>query len=53
MDALLPIDDNARVYARRVAAAVRNDSDKEAPAYRLYEVQNGNHIDTGSSYVIL
>lgn len=46
MDALLPIDNNARAYARRVAAAVRNDPDKEAPAYRLYEVQNGNHIDT-------
>ena len=46
MDALLPIDDHARAYARRVAAAVRNGSDKETPAYRLYEVQNGNHIDT-------
>jgi 3HB-oligomer hydrolase (3HBOH) len=43
MDALLPIDDNARAYARRVAAAARTD--KDAPAYRLYEVQNGNHLD--------
>ena len=42
MDALLPIDDHARAYARRVATA----SDKEAPAYRLYEVQNGSHIET-------
>jgi hypothetical protein len=45
MDALLPIDDNARAYARRVADAARTYLDKEAPAYRLYEVQNGNHID--------
>ena len=44
MDALLPIDDNARAYARRVAATAREN--KEAPAYRLYEVQNGNHIET-------
>src|SRR6516162_9806354 len=46
MDALLPIDDNARAYARRVAAAAPENADKEAPAYRLYEVQNGNHIET-------
>jgi hypothetical protein len=45
MDALLPIDTNARAYARRVAAAAHDDGDK-APAYRLYEVQNGNHIET-------
>jgi hypothetical protein len=46
MDALLPIDDNARAYARRVATAARENADKEVPAYRLYEVQNGNHIET-------
>lgn len=46
MDALLPIDANARSYARRVAAAAQQDGDKEAIAYRLYEVQNGNHIET-------
>ncbi len=45
MDALLPINDNARAYARRVAAAAREEGRKDAPAYRLYEVQNGNHID--------
>jgi hypothetical protein len=45
MDALLPIDIHARAYARRVAAAAQDDGDK-APAYRLYEVQNGNHIET-------
>jgi hypothetical protein len=45
MDALLPIDANARAYARRVAAMAREDADS-APAYRLYEVQNGNHIES-------
>jgi hypothetical protein len=44
MDALLPIDNHARAYARRVAAAAREDAEHD-PAYRLYEVQNGNHID--------
>lgn len=60
MDALLPIDHHARAYARAVAAAQRsgphadgrgNDDDRSRdarpqPAYRLYEVQNGNHIET-------
>lgn len=45
MDGLLPIDTNARAYARRVAAAAQDYGDKP-PAYRLYEVQNGNHIET-------
>jgi hypothetical protein len=51
MDALLPIDHHARAYARNVAAAadargLGNGSDRHPPAYRLYEVQNGNHIET-------
>ncbi|MFZ1949354.1 MAG: 3-hydroxybutyrate oligomer hydrolase family protein [Pseudolabrys sp.] len=61
MDALLPIDHHARAYARKVKAmAEGNDhdhgngddrgrgnwGDKHQPAYRLYEVQNGNHIET-------
>jgi len=51
MDALLPIDHHARAYARNVAAAANvrgqgNGSDKHPPAYRLYEVQNGNHVDS-------
>jgi len=54
MDALLPIDHHARAYARKVAAAGQDQADgKERrprhdrnPAYRLYEVQNGNHIET-------
>jgi 3HB-oligomer hydrolase (3HBOH) len=56
MDALLPINMNARAYARAVAAALSR-GDREGrehddggnishPTYRLYEVQNGNHIET-------
>jgi len=54
MDALLPIDHHARAYARAVAVAAaarerHRDHDRdgdERVAYRLYEVQNGNHIET-------
>lgn len=56
MDALLPIDHHARAYARRVEAQHDDDAGKghgsgwgrwqREPAYRLYEVQNGNHIET-------
>ena len=51
MDALLPIDHHARAYARKVAAASaqkRDDDDRDDrhATYRLYEVQNGNHIET-------
>jgi hypothetical protein len=55
MDSLLPIDHHGRAYGRKVAAAQakgkRDDDDDhdrhdKAPAYRLYEVQNGNHIET-------
>ena len=56
MDALLPIDHHARAYARKVAAASkhkrddderdRGRRDDDRPAYRLYEIQNGNHIET-------
>lgn len=53
MDALLPIDLHARAYARRVEAHLaRRDHDEgdhdrdDRPAYRLYEVQNGNHLET-------
>jgi len=55
MDALLPIDHHARAYARKVAAAQSRDHDHDGwgphhderdAAYRLYEVQNGNHIET-------
>jgi predicted esterase len=52
MDSLLPIDHHARAYARKVAANVGNEDSEhghdndDQPAYRLYEVQNGNHIET-------
>jgi hypothetical protein len=49
MDSLLPIDHHARAYARKVKAALdaaANGADPRRPAYRLYEVQNGNHIET-------
>ena len=52
MDALLPINLYARAYARAVAAASARSGHEENhkpgqhPAYRLYEVQNGNHIET-------
>jgi hypothetical protein len=46
MDGLLPIDHHARAYARAVAQALRDKPDGRHPAYRLYEVQNGNHIET-------
>jgi hypothetical protein len=56
MDGLLPIDVHARAYARKVADALADDQDpafrpyhQQPPAYRLYEVQNGNHIETFKS----
>jgi hypothetical protein len=42
MDGLLPIDHHARAYARKVRGREDDDS---SPPYRLYEVQNGNHIE--------
>jgi hypothetical protein len=60
MDSLLPIDHHARAYARKVAAAQDDGKDngnddgndgkgKKQPAYRLYEVQNGNHVDSNQA----
>jgi predicted dienelactone hydrolase len=54
MDGLLPIDVHARAYARKVEEALSREEDdrsaprseKRTPEYRLYEVQNGNHIET-------
>jgi hypothetical protein len=57
MDALLPIDHHARAYARKVASASkqkRNDDDgdrDDRPGYRLYEIQNGNHIETYKDFI--
>jgi hypothetical protein len=53
MDGLLPIDVHARAYARKVEAARERDGEaadhphgQDTPDYRLYEVQNGNHIES-------
>jgi hypothetical protein len=52
MDALLPINLHARAYARAVAVALSDpdhqdaDQQHQRPIYRLYEIQNGNHIET-------
>ena len=47
MDALLPIDHHARAYARKVADSAKpSKHGPGAPAYRLYEIQNGNHLET-------
>jgi len=53
MDALLPINHHGRAYARKVAemAKAQHDNghgadDLRTASYRLYEVQNGNHIET-------
>jgi hypothetical protein len=49
MDALLPIDHHARAFARKVEAVRAEDKHgdrvERRAAYRLYEVQNGNHIE--------
>jgi hypothetical protein len=45
MDALLPIDHHARAYARKVADAAKPKRGADAQPYRLYEIQNGNHIE--------
>jgi len=52
MDSLLPINHHARAYARKVADMAKpqrnngHGADDLRTAYRLYEVQNGNHIET-------
>ena len=56
MDALLPIDHHARAYARAVQAGRDGNSNdgkqrtNKQPAYRLYEVQNGNHIENYKAF---
>ena len=45
MDALLPIQTQAREYAAKVAASRKGNDAQRAAQYRLYEIQNGNHIE--------
>lgn len=49
MDALLPAKTQARAYEAAVDASRKGNNDKRNAQYRLYEVQNGNHIE---SYVV-
>jgi hypothetical protein len=46
MDALLPIDRHARAYQAKVAASRKGNNEHRSAQYRLFEVQNGNHIET-------
>ena len=52
MDSLLPINHHGRAYARKVEEQIKpqhnngHGKDDLRTAYRLYEVQNGNHIET-------
>jgi hypothetical protein len=53
LDSLLPIDHHARAYERAVAASLAAQPGaphRPAPAYRLYEVQNGNHIESYKNF---
>ena len=45
MDALLPIRHGARAYEEKVNASRLGNNDRRSAQYRLYEVQNGNHIE--------
>ena len=46
MDGLLPIRHHARAYADKVAASRKGNDERRRAQYRLYEIQNGNHIET-------
>jgi len=46
MDALLPIKHQARAYEDAVEDSRKGDNEHRNAQYRLYEVQNGNHIES-------
>ena len=46
LDALLPIKHQARAYEDAVNASRKGNNDQRNAQYRLYEVQNGNHIES-------
>lgn len=50
MDALLPIDRHARAYQARVADSRKGNDEHRNAQYRLYEIQNGNHVDSFRSF---
>jgi 3HB-oligomer hydrolase 3HBOH len=45
MDALLPIRKQAEAYENKVDASRKGNNAEREAQYRLYEVQNGNHIE--------
>jgi hypothetical protein len=45
MDALLPPENHARAYERAVNASRKGNNEKRAAQFRMYEVQNGNHLE--------
>jgi hypothetical protein len=45
MDSLLPIKKQARAYEAKVNASRKGNNAEREAQYRLYEVQNGNHIE--------
>ncbi len=50
MDALLPIDRHARAYEAKVAGSRKGNNDERSAQYRLYEIQNGNHVDNFKTF---
>ncbi|MDQ2917018.1 MAG: D-(-)-3-hydroxybutyrate oligomer hydrolase [Pseudomonadota bacterium] len=48
MDALLPIERQARAYEAAVNASRKGNNNERKAQYRLYEVQNGNHIEANA-----
>jgi hypothetical protein len=46
LDALLPIKRGARAYEAVVNASRKGNNDQRSAQYRLYEIQNGNHIES-------
>ena len=46
LDGLLPIQHQARAYEDAVEGSRRGNNDHRNAQYRLYEVQNGNHIES-------
>jgi hypothetical protein len=50
MDALLPIKRQARAYEAAVDASRKGNNAERSAQYRLYEVQNGNHIESNVAF---
>jgi hypothetical protein len=46
MDALLPVERHARAYQEKVAESRKGNDEQRRAQYRLYEIQNGNHVDS-------